>query len=347
MVSDGRLLKVDAGQVNREQRLEQWIESNADILGELLLLVGRQVKTSYGGIIDLLAIDNEGRCVVIELKRGRTPRDIVAQTLDYVSWVAELKDEAVREMVSRRTGKAFADAYKDRFGIRNPPAELNTDQRMLIVATDADEATGRIVNHLTQRYGVDINIVALSYYMVGDQELLARTWVVDPAELENRVESRPSELSGDAERVWTGLWHFNTGAHEGRSWDDERRYGFLSAGKGPKWRDEALKLSVGDNVYAYINGAGYCGGGIVTSTAVRADLFKPPGASALLRDLPLDFDGWFENADDDEMAEYMVGVKWTRTVPASDGLRVAYPLRGTVRKIYSADLAETLRATFG
>ncbi len=261
VVDDGRLLKVDAGPVNREQRLEQWIESNADILGESLLLVGRQVRTAYGGIIDLLAIDNEGRCVVIELKRGKTPRDIVAQTLDYVSWVAELKDEEVREMVSRRTGKAFAEAYKERFGIRNPPAELNTDQRMLIVATDADEATGRIVNHLTRRYGVDINIVALSYYLVGDKELLARTWIVDPAELEDRVESRPSELTSDAERVWTGLWHFNTGAHEGRSWDDERRYGFLSAGGGRKWRDEISRLSVGDKVYAYINGAGYCGGG--------------------------------------------------------------------------------------
>jgi hypothetical protein len=217
---------------------------------------------------------------------------------------------------------------------------------MLIVATDTDDATKRIVNHLTQRYGVDINVVALSYYTVGEQELLACIWAVDPAELEDRVDSRSSEGVGDVERPWTGLWHFNVGAHEGRSWDDERRYGFLSAGGGPKWRDEISRLSVGDHVYAYINGAGYCGGGTVASPAVRADRFKSPGASVPLRDLPLDSDKWFKDADDDELAEYMVGIQWAKTVPADQGLRVSHALRGTVRKIYSSDLAERLRATF-
>ncbi len=78
-VNDGRLLKIVPGQVDRERRLEDWIESNPDILGERLLLVSRQLQTGFGGIIDLLAVDSEGRCVVIELKRGRTPRDIVAR----------------------------------------------------------------------------------------------------------------------------------------------------------------------------------------------------------------------------------------------------------------------------
>lgn len=101
-VNDGRLLKVAPRQVDREKRLEDWIESNPDVLGERLLIVGRQVQTRYGGIIDLLALDDEGRCVVIELKRGRTPRDIVAQALDYVSWVAELSDAEIRDRVAHK-----------------------------------------------------------------------------------------------------------------------------------------------------------------------------------------------------------------------------------------------------
>ncbi len=181
---------------------------------------------------------------------------------------------------------------------------------------------------------MDINVVTLSYYEVGEQELIARTWVVDPAQLEERISSEPT----DVERAWTGLWHFNTGAHEGRSWDDARRFGFLSAGGGAKWREEVAKLPVGAHLYAYINGAGYCGGGVVTSTSVRADRFKPQGGAATLGELTLNSDFWLKHADDDEIAEYVIDVNWIKTVPESDGLRVPHPLRGTVRKILARSL---------
>ena len=64
----------------------------------IVLLVGRQVKMRYGGSIDLLALDAEGRAVVVELKRDRTPRDVVAQTLDYGSWVQGLSVEDLEQI---------------------------------------------------------------------------------------------------------------------------------------------------------------------------------------------------------------------------------------------------------
>ena len=45
--------------------------------GTDLLIIGRQVPTGFGGFIDLLALDAEGRVHVLELKRDRTPRDVV------------------------------------------------------------------------------------------------------------------------------------------------------------------------------------------------------------------------------------------------------------------------------
>jgi RecB family endonuclease NucS len=58
------------------------------MLGIDVLLVGRQVTTASYGRIDLLAIDDEANLVVLELKRNKTPREIVAQALDYASWVS-------------------------------------------------------------------------------------------------------------------------------------------------------------------------------------------------------------------------------------------------------------------
>jgi hypothetical protein len=80
--------------------------------------------------------------------------------------------------------------------------------------------------------------------------------------------------------------------------------------------------------------------------AVRADSFVPPGYDKSLRDLPLESQGWFANDDDPELAEYMVGVRWDRAVSPMDGLRVSHPLRGTVRRIRSPDLAARLREAF-
>ncbi len=38
----------------------------------------------------MLAMDEEGNIHIIELKKERTPREVVAQTLDYASWVQNL-----------------------------------------------------------------------------------------------------------------------------------------------------------------------------------------------------------------------------------------------------------------
>jgi len=45
------------------------------------MLIGRQEETGHGGRIDLLGIAPDGTLVLIEVKRSRTPREVVAQAL--------------------------------------------------------------------------------------------------------------------------------------------------------------------------------------------------------------------------------------------------------------------------
>lgn len=61
------------------------IVSAPRLLSEEWMLIGRQESTELGGRIDLLAIAPDASLVLIELKRDRTPRDVVAQALDYAS----------------------------------------------------------------------------------------------------------------------------------------------------------------------------------------------------------------------------------------------------------------------
>lgn len=75
---DGPPKRMATAPMPLESRLEELIEADPAILGEPLLFVGRQVPTTHGKYIDLLAVDAGGGLHVLELKRDRTPRDVVA-----------------------------------------------------------------------------------------------------------------------------------------------------------------------------------------------------------------------------------------------------------------------------
>ncbi len=106
-----------------EQALEELVAADASVLGAPLLIIGRQVPTAYGGFIDLLGLDSGGTLHILELKRDKTPRDVVAQTLDYTSWASGLGHADISEIYSAYAVKAglpltsleaaFADAFDE------------------------------------------------------------------------------------------------------------------------------------------------------------------------------------------------------------------------------------------
>src|SRR5207249_9685454 len=86
---DGKLQQVNEAAFaseHVEKELEDWIEQTPDILGDDLLIIARQRDLPGVGVLDLLGIDGNGKLVIIELKREKTPREAVAQALHYASW---------------------------------------------------------------------------------------------------------------------------------------------------------------------------------------------------------------------------------------------------------------------
>ena len=82
-----------------EKDIEDFIHSNGEILiGRKLLFIGKQVITETGKRIDLLAIDQSGSLLVIELKKGIAPREMMAQILDYSSWLSKLSERQLEEL---------------------------------------------------------------------------------------------------------------------------------------------------------------------------------------------------------------------------------------------------------
>ena len=165
-VDAGAPVRVGASGFPLESRLEDLIQSDPTILGEPLLLIGRQVPTAHGKFIDLLAMGADGTLHILELKRDRTPRDVVAQVLDYGTWVKALSHSEVLDVFADQHQVAFEVAFAERFGT-NPPDELNGGHKLTVIANDVDPATERIVTYLNDGFGVPVNVVFFRYF--GDE----------------------------------------------------------------------------------------------------------------------------------------------------------------------------------
>lgn len=130
----------DFKQENLEEKLELWLENNPHCLleEEKVLIIGRQVITNLDSIVDLLAVDKRGDLVIIELKRDRTPRNTVAQVLEYTSFVEDLSYQQLEEIFMEYTGEEninLADYHRNYFQLQEDEAvAFNKNQKPLIIA---------------------------------------------------------------------------------------------------------------------------------------------------------------------------------------------------------------------
>lgn len=296
-----------------EAELQRFLVDDPSLLGERLLVIGCEVMTPFGTRIDILAMDGEGNLHVLELKRDRTPREVVAQILDYASWATSLSREEVLAIAARHLGDgAFEPSFEEVFG-EAPPDELNSELRLTIVAATLDSSSERIVTYL-RTFGVPINAVFFSYLEDEDRRYLARSWLVSGDDAGTPKTASP-ERSKRAQ--WNGVdWYVSFGGN--RDWADARRYGFVSAGGGKFYSQTLRSLPVGARIWVNIPQTGYVGVGTTLGPAQRFDqaIVEDGERERLLSRLPLD--GTYRHAAeaDDDATEWVIPVRWIDTRPA-------------------------------
>ncbi|MEA3349315.1 MAG: endonuclease NucS [Chloroflexota bacterium] len=306
--------RVEFSSIETEKKLETILDQNIGLLDPNIMVIGRQQSTAYGKYIDLLAIDSQGDLVIIELKRNRTSRDVVAQLLDYASWAQNLSYEEITSIYSENNpGRKFEQAFSERFEI-DPPERLNENLRLLIVSFELDNSTERIIDYLSSGFSVPVNAVFFRYFKDHGNEYLSRTWLIDPSQAE--IQSSKSPRS--KKEIWNGRdWYASLGVGELRNWSDCQKYGFISAGQG-KWYSNTLHhLPPGARVFVCVPKNGYVGVGIVKEKAVRVRDFvvEIDGEEKPILELALEAPNMAKNAENEELSEYLVRMEWVRTVP--------------------------------
>lgn len=178
-----------------ENDLENWLEQNPQILtdGEPLLIISRQPATPFSGVPDLIGLDEDGNAVVVELKRGRPPRDVLAQALEYAAWLASLSGDEIQRLANNYLQPhTLAEAWHETFAgevelVEGETAvtlpanlQLNSHQRIFVVIEGNDDRITAVARYL-RALGVDINLIEYRYYRIqSGEEMLDFELTVGP-----------------------------------------------------------------------------------------------------------------------------------------------------------------------
>jgi len=191
-------------QVDHEEKvLEDWLESNPDGIVEdgRILIIGRQVVTNFGGFIDLLGLDREGNVVVVELKRDRTPRDTIAQALEYVSFAGQLDTdqlEGILRSYLNDESLSLAEHHREFFQLGPEEAvAFNKDQRIVIVGQRVTPEIRQTATFLGSK-GLRVTCVEFTFFQANDGTRLFSQEIVVGAESE-----KPKQVSSGSLPVVT------------------------------------------------------------------------------------------------------------------------------------------------
>ena len=184
-ISSGQLIQATSISLDLESYLESWLERSPGAITEIpTLWIGRQTSASVEDTTifpDLLGLDDSGNLLILELKKGKAPRDIVAQLLEYAAWANSLSDEAIKDIATGYLslsndfhGKSFEEIYLQVFDTDELP-NLNKKQKLFIVAEDIPPGIARVCSFLRGNHGLDIYCISVSAHRTKSEEILIST----------------------------------------------------------------------------------------------------------------------------------------------------------------------------
>ncbi len=150
-LSENRLVRlekrrfVDLG-VQERPHLQEWLVQTPEALGEELLVIQKEFDgfANTRERLDLLALDKEGRLVVIENKLDDSGRDVVWQALKYVAYCSSLKKAEIVEIYQKYLDRWFNGQnaaanlceFLDVEDLDDTVLNAGNEQRLILVAAN-------------------------------------------------------------------------------------------------------------------------------------------------------------------------------------------------------------------
>jgi hypothetical protein len=176
---------------HREEDLESLLETNPDaILEEELMIIGRQIVTNLNTSLDLLGLDRTGNVAVIELKRDKTPRDTIAQSLEYASYIEQLNYNQLEKIYQKYTDgqeTSLTDQHRTFFGLEEgETVNYNKEQHIIVIGSDITREIKQQASYLNRK-GIPTTCVEFKYFETESGETLLSIDVAISRETSSRI----------------------------------------------------------------------------------------------------------------------------------------------------------------
>ncbi len=161
------------------QDIEKWIEEQPDLVGEELLIITTEYdkfnKTNKR--LDILALDKNGKIVVLELKRDDSGRNVELQALKYAAFCSTFTLDGIikeRKIYLEKKGKTVTEQNVlkeiEEF-IENPEfQEVDDKPRIILISKEFRlEVTATVL--WLRTFQVDISCVKLTPYKINESEI--------------------------------------------------------------------------------------------------------------------------------------------------------------------------------
>lgn len=221
-----------------ETQLEDALEDNDHVLlgPERLLYIGRQVTTDLNKAIDLLGVDSRRRLVVIELKKDRTPRDMMAQALEYTAFVRRMDYDALNSIAvayfSRRgqpwqsLSEAHQDFLSEEESADASDIDWNSSQIVILVGQTVQPEITDVARYLRD-HNIDVRALQFTYLESSSGERLVNVQTLVGGE---RMPAEASKIASQTPSLEESL----AKVPAVRPLFDDLCAGFESAGLNPR-----------------------------------------------------------------------------------------------------------------
>lgn len=174
-----------------ERQLQAMICAEPDTfceeIGENLWVIGQEVRPSDSvpDRIDILAVDEAGNAVVVELKRGSHKLQLL-QAISYSGMMSRWTADRFVETLATNYSQTRDDA---RAAIENHTGDdvslINQQQRIILIAEDFDPALLVACEWLHENFEVDIRCYRLQLSQEAGNDYLTCTCIYPPIEIAN------------------------------------------------------------------------------------------------------------------------------------------------------------------
>ena len=201
-------MPVKFGSDHKEEKIQRWADLNPAMLndGQPMLSLGMEMMTNLGHAIDNLYLDGNGMLVVCEAKRGKAPREVISQLLDYAAFVNDLTWADVEKYCKKRQGKSLDDACLALFG-RKVPQTTPIYHRLMVLAEGFDDQIKNQAAYLIGR-STPLVLMQFSYFKADGAEILQIDTALGEIPEQKPIEAKAAIATGKSPVPGTDTWLF-------------------------------------------------------------------------------------------------------------------------------------------